>query len=427
MKYIKLPDESSWLDIVSRPEEHYDEVDRIVDQVFARVAKEGDRALLSYTQQFDGIELDSIVCKTDLFRRDDIKDELVNAIDIAYDNIWRFHEAQKQEEAIVQTSPGVECWRRDVAIDRVGLYIPGGTAPLFSSILMLAIPARIAACREIVLCTPPSKDKTIHPLIAYTCQKVGIDSVCLVGGAQAIAAMSIGTDSVARVDKIFGPGNTFVTRAKMKAMHYGVAIDMPAGPSELLVIADSHSNPAWVASDLLSQAEHGPDSQLVLLSDSVELIEGVFLELERQLPGLPRRKTAAKALANSFAVLLDTLDTCLEFSNVYAPEHLIVVPPLTAQQLAKIRNAGSVFLGAFTCESAGDYVSGTNHTLPTNGFARNYSGVSYDSFVKRISFQQISAAGLRGIGPHIEVMASSEGLEAHRNAVSIRLKEMNNE
>jgi histidinol dehydrogenase len=349
------------------------------------------------------------------------------AINIAYNNIKAFHMAQQRSEATVETMPGVRCWRKSVAIEKVGLYIPGGTAPLFSTILMLGIPAQIAGCKEIVLCTPPNKNKTIDPVILYTAELVGITKIYTVGGAQAIAAMACGTESIPQVYKIFGPGNQYVTNAKECIQQRGVAIDMPAGPSELLVIADDTCNPAFVASDLLSQAEHGTDSQVVLLSDSEKIIEACLREVVQQTEQLERKKTAIEALKNSKAISLESMQQCIEFSNRYAPEHLIIASKEANELSEEVVNAGSVFLGNYSCESAGDYASGTNHTLPTNGYAKNYSGVSLDSFVKKITYQEINKQGIQNLGKTIEIMAEAEKLTAHKNAVTLRLKDIEND
>jgi histidinol dehydrogenase len=335
--------------------------------------------------------------------------------------------AQQSSEATVETMPGVRCWRKSVAIEKVGLYIPGGTAPLFSTILMLGIPAQIAGCKEIVLCTPPNKNKTIDPVILYTAELVGITKIYTVGGAQAIAAMACGTESIPQVYKIFGPGNQYVTNAKECIQQRGVAIDMPAGPSELLLIADDTCNPAFVASDLLSQAEHGTDSQVVLLSDSEKIIEACLREVVQQTEQLERKKTAIEALKNSKAISLESMQQCIEFSNRYAPEHLIIASKEANELSEEVVNAGSVFLGNYSCESAGDYASGTNHTLPTNGYAKNYSGVSLDSFVKKITYQEINKQGIQNLGKTIEIMAEAEKLTAHKNAVTLRLKDIEND
>jgi histidinol dehydrogenase len=351
-----------------------------------------------------------------------ITNELKNAIDQAYDNILKFHLTQQEEVKEVETMPGVKCWRKSIPLDRVGFYIPGGTAPLFSTVLMLGVPAMVAGCKDIVLCTPVSKEGIIHPAVLYAASKVGIKHICKVGGAQAIAAMAYGTETVQKVSKIFGPGNQYVTAAKQLVQLSGTAIDMPAGPSEVCVIADSSARPDYVAADLLSQAEHGVDSQVLLISDSAELIEQVNLALETQLNELSRKEIAQKALQNSKAILVANLDEAMSISNLYAPEHLIIASNNAITYGDQVINAGSVFLGHLTPESAGDYASGTNHTLPTNGYAKAYSGVSVDSFVKKVTFQQITEEGIRNLGKTVITMAEAEGLDAHANAVKIRIK-----
>ena len=355
-----------------------------------------------------------------------MSNDLKNAIALAKSNIEKFHRSQIYTERKVETTEGVQCWRKSVAIDKVGLYIPGGSAPLFSTILMLAIPAKLVGCKEIIVCTPANTHGEINPAILYTCQLLGLKNVFKLGGSQAIAAMACGTETVPSVYKIFGPGNQFVTKAKELVQQMGVAIDIPAGPSELLVIADQTCNPSFVAADLLSQAEHGADSQVILLSDDRDVISQVNQQLAIQLQELPRKELAVKALENSRAISFNTFADCIEFSNQYAPEHLIIASESALDSVENITNAGSVFLGNYSCESAGDYASGTNHTLPTNSFARNYSGVSIDSFVKKITFQNINKNGIENIGPAIEIMAEAEELYAHKNAVTLRLNEIRN-
>ena len=351
----------------------------------------------------------------------------MDAIAVARKNIEKFHSAQLVSEPVIETMNGVRCWRKYAAIEKVGLYIPGGSAPLFSTLLMLGIPAKLAGCDEIVVCTPAGKDGKVNPLILYTAQLIGISQIYKAGGAQAIAAMAYGTESIPKVYKIFGPGNQYVTKAKELIQLDGVSIDMPAGPSEVLVIADSKANPVFIAADLLSQAEHGPDSQVIMLCDDRILIDKVESEVEKQLALLPRKAIALKSLENSKLVLLKTIDECIAFSNLYAPEHLIINMDDPNSVTDGIKNAGSVFLGPFSCESAGDYASGTNHTLPTNGFARNFSGVSTESFIKKITFQEINAQGMRNLGPSIELLAEAESLAGHKNAVSLRLKTLKND
>ncbi len=342
-------------------------------------------------------------------------------------NIESYHRSQAEQPEKLETTEGVFCWRESRAIEKVGLYIPGGTAPLFSSVLMLAVPAMIAGCEEIIICTPPGSDEKINPAILYSASVCGVTKIFKTGGAQAIAAMAYGTESVPAVNKIFGPGNQYVTRAKELVQLNGTAIDIPAGPSEVLLIADKSANPEFIAADLLSQAEHGNDSQVLLLSDSEKLIGDTTIAINKQLEKLPRKDIAAKALKNSMAILLNDINTCIQLSNLYAPEHLILAISNYKELAGSIKSAGSVFLGSYSCESAGDYASGTNHTLPTNGYARAYSGVSLDSYIKKISFQEISSEGLKNIGKYIEIMAEAEGLQAHKNAVSIRLKSMQDE
>ena len=429
MKTYKYPNKKDWSDLVTRPELKKETLSQQVQEIIKEVKNKGDEALYNFSEKFDGVALNSLVVSEQEII-DSIKlvpEELKEAIKTAYANIERFHKNQLTVEKEVETTPGVRCWRESIAIEKVGLYIPGGSAPLFSTILMLGIPAKIAACKEIVMCTPPGEDGKINPAILFTAQLVGISTIYKVGGAQAIAAMAYGTASITKVYKIFGPGNQYVTKAKSIIQQDGVAIDMPAGPSEVLILTDESSNPSFVAADLLSQAEHGADSQVVLLSTLESMIEKCMQELEFQLSSLPRKDTARKALKNSKAILLENTSQCMDFSNLYAPEHLIIATKNAMTLKEKITNAGSVFIGKYSCESAGDYASGTNHTLPTNGFARSYSGVSVDSFVKKITFQELTKEGLLNIGETIEIMAEAEKLIAHKNAVSIRLKEINND
>jgi histidinol dehydrogenase len=403
-------------------------LENIVVDILSKVKNEGDRALYALTEQFDGSILSDLrvpdpEIKTACYN---IPEDLRKAIDTARANIEKFHRTQLKEETIIETSKGVKCWRKNIPIDKAGLYIPGGTAPLFSTVLMLAVPANIAGCSRIILCTPPAKNGTVNPVILYTAHITGVTDIYTVGGAQAIAAMAYGTESIPKVDKIFGPGNQYVTRAKEMVQLDGTAIDMPAGPSELLVIADSEADPSFIASDLISQAEHGSDSQVVLLTDSKDLITRIQNEINNQTGILQRRDIALKALKNSLFIFFDTLQECMEFSNLYAPEHLIISTSDPSALAEEVKNAGSVFLGKYSCESAGDYASGTNHTLPTGGYARSYSGVSVDSFVKKITFQHISPEGLLTIGPSIELMAQAEHLTGHKHSVSIRLKSLRN-
>ncbi|MBF8962253.1 histidinol dehydrogenase [Pontibacter sp. FD36] len=428
MRRIEYPAQSDWKELVKRPTQNYEDLEAGIARTLGLVQEQGDAALLELTQKYDGVKLDDLFASQEeiVTAETELAAELKDAILQAYSNIQLFHAQQAEQPKQVETMPGVTCWRKSVPIDRVGLYIPGGTAPLFSTLLMLGVPTKLAGCPEVILCTPPAKDGSIHPAIRYTASLLGIDKIAKVGGAQAIAAMAFGTESIPAVNKIFGPGNQYVTVAKQMLSKTGVAIDLPAGPSEVLVIADDSANPAFVAADLLSQAEHGADSQVVLLTTSVEMLKRVEQELQVQLSNLPRKEFAAKALENSLGILLNSVEEMLHFSNLYAPEHLILSIQNFEGVLDKITNAGSVFLGNYSPESAGDYASGTNHTLPTNGYARAYSGVSLDSFVKKITFQHITPTGLQIIGKTIEVMAAAEGLEAHKNAVSIRLKEVQN-
>ena len=396
-----------------------------VKDIIGQVKATGDQALKDYALQFDKVNLDQLfITKEEIAKiASTIPDDARIAIDTAYANIKKFHAAQITQEAKVETMPGVTCWRESRAIERVGLYIPGGTAVLPSTFLMLGIPAKLAGCKEIVVCSPPQKDGKTNCFLAYCAQLLGIEKIFLVGGAQAVAAMAFGTESVPKVYKIFGPGNRYVTQAKQQVLASGItAIDMPAGPSEVLVIADETANPAFVASDLLAQAEHGTDSQAILISTSADLISKTSEQIELQLNDLPRKDIAAQAIANSYAVLVENKIQAMSFSNTYAPEHLILATTDFQELIPQIINAGSVFLGNLTPESAGDYASGTNHTLPTSGFAKAYSGVSIDSFIKKITFQQISPQGLAAIGPTVEILAAAEGLQAHKNAITIRLK-----
>jgi len=421
-KYIN-PSRTDWQKLTQRPTAEQLSLDGIVSQVFSEIRKDGDKAVRKFSLLFDKVELESFAIPQKAIEAASVKVPagLKAAIQLAKSNIEKFHTAQTETPKPIETTKGVECWRESRGIETVGIYIPGGTAPLFSTVLMLGIPAKLAGCKNIILCTPPDKNGEINPAILYTADLVGITSVFSVGGIQAIAAMAFGTESIPKVDKIFGPGNQYVTAAKQAAQQLGVAIDMPAGPSEVLIIADKSCNPAFVAADLLSQAEHGTDSQVILLSDNETVIDKILSELEQQLEALPRKEIAAKALENSKAILLEDINECIEFSNGYAPEHLILAMNDARNLVSQITKAGSVFLGNYSCESAGDYASGTNHTLPTNGYARSYSGVSLDSFVTKITFQELSKEGIRNIGPSIELMAEAEQLFAHKNAVTLRL------
>jgi len=426
MNIFQYPSQPEWAALQQRAaQQQAQDVEQRVQQIFEDVRQRGDAALLDYARQFDGADLSGglrVGPEELAAAAAQVPAELQTAIRQAHANILRFHKAQIPQEERVETMPGVTCWRRAVPVQRVGLYIPGGSAPLFSTLLMLGVPAKLAGCPEIVLCTPPQKDGSVNPIILFTAQLLGITTIVKAGGAQAVAALSGGTDSVPAVDKIFGPGNRYVTAAKQLATRYGVAIDMPAGPSEVLVIADESATPAFVAADLLSQAEHGPDSQVILLSDSLSMLEQTKAEVERQLRELPRAEVAAQALTESRAILLRTPEEMLYFSNQYAPEHLILAVRNPEQLAEGVTNAGSVFLGHLTPEAVGDYASGTNHTLPTNGYARNYSGVSLDSFLKKITFQRLTPEGLLNVGPVVETMAEAEGLRAHARAVTLRLE-----
>jgi histidinol dehydrogenase len=426
MKRYNYPEQKDWQQICQRPIMNRGDLTASVQKILDAVRLRGDEALLEYTAAFDKVSLKYIQVSSQEFveATNSVNPALKEAIILARKNIEQFHGVQGEQVNYIEPVDGVLCWRKSVAIEKVGLYIPGGTAPLFSTVLMLAIPALLAGCKEIVLCTPPDQNGDIHPAILYTADLLGIPKVFKVGGAQAIAAMTYGTASIPSVYKIFGPGNQFVTKAKELVQQEGIAIDMPAGPSEVLVIADETSNPEFVAADLLSQAEHGADSQVLLLSTSEYIIESVFKALDVQLEELPRKEIASAALKNSAAVLCRDIETCMDLSNAYAPEHLILASDNAEQWLDLVGNAGSVFVGNYSCESAGDYASGTNHTLPTNGMARSYSGVSLDSFVRKITFQKLNAEGIQNIGPAIELMAEAEELIAHKNAVSIRLKKL---
>lgn len=426
MKIYKNPSNKTIRLPCQRPQLEHKQLSQVIKEVFGTVAENGDQALVSYTRKFDEVNLETVyLTQNDIKRRGVmVPVELRSAIDMAYGNIKSFHEAQRGDinREAIETIPGVVCWREARAIERVGLYVPGGTAPLVSTVLMLGVPAQIAGCKEVVLCTPPSPEGTVNPGICYAALKIGATKLFRVGGAQAIAALSIGTETVPKVDKIFGPGNQYVMAAKQYAVKYGVAIDMPAGPSEVMVIADKSANPAFVAADLLSQAEHGADSQVALITSEVLIARQVNKELIVQMASLPRNGIVQKSLENSFCVVVKNVSAVMEFANVYAAEHLILSVKNPALLAKQVLNAGSVFLGDYSPESAGDYASGTNHTLPTGGWARSYGGVSLDSFVKKVTFQSLSKAGLRRLSPTIESLAEAEGLEAHKRAVTIRLK-----
>ena len=429
MKIYNNPTKQNWDALCKRPVMEQKELNSVVSKILGNIRLNGDDALLKYTKSFEGVQLKQFKVEAAelTFSEDKISDELKNAIDIAYQNIYSFHQNQVDNSTSIETSPGVKCWRKSIGIERVGIYIPAGEAPLFSTVLMLGIPAQIAKCKKVVLCTPVQKDGSINATILYAAKRVGIKEIYKIGGAQAIGAMAYGTNSIPKVDKIYGPGNQYVTKAKEIIQQQGVAIDLPAGPSEILVVADDTAKPDFIAADLLSQAEHGTDSQAMLVCTNEAIVKEVNSQLNKQLNELPRKKIVEKALLNSKAIVLKNTDLCIDFSNYYAPEHLIIATKNSENEAEKIINAGSVFLGNYSCESAGDYATGTNHTLPTNGYAKNYSGVSLESFTKKITFQKISQKGLLNIGETVELMAQAEQLEAHKNAVSIRLKSIYNE
>ena len=423
MKKILSPNQAEWAEILMRPVLNMETLRGTVCEVLDKVKAEGDKAVIEYEARFDKVQLESLAV-TDAEMKEaeaQVPIELKVAILLAQRNIYTFHKKQKFEGKKVETMEGVTCWQKAVGIEKVGLYIPGGTAPLFSTVLMLAVPAKVAGCKEIVLCTPPNKEGKINPAILYAAQVSGVSKIFKAGGVQAIGAMAYGTESVPKVYKIFGPGNQYVMAAKQQVSLHDVAIDMPAGPSEVEVIADETANPAFVAADLLSQAEHGVDSQVVLITTSEKLLDEVEYEVQHQLSRLPRWQMAEKSLANSKLILVKDMEEAIAMTNEYAPEHLIIETSNYMELAEKVVNAGSVFLGSYTPESAGDYASGTNHTLPTNGYAKAYSGVSLDSFIRKITFQEINREGIQNIGPAIEVMAANEQLDAHKNAVSIRL------
>ena len=425
MKVIKYPSREEWKSLLTRPSFDstllFESVQKVLDDVRVR----GDKAIKEFTKQFDNVIVDAIeVTKEEMAEAEKLVSvNLKQAIEMARRNIWKFHSEQQQELPEIQTTPGVYCWQKAIAIEKVGLYVPGGTAPLFSTVLMLGIPAQIAECNQVILCTPPNKEGKIHPAVLYAAKVAGIHRIFKIGGSQAIAAMAYGTETVPKVYKIFGPGNQYVTAAKQLVSLRDVAIDMPAGPSEVEIIADETANPVYIAADLLSQAEHGVDSQVMLLTVSERIIEPVLEQLELQLEQLPRKELARKALENSKIILLKSLEEAVEMTNEYAPEHLIISTRFYLGVAANIINAGSVFLGNYTPESAGDYASGTNHTLPTNGYAKAYSGVNLDSFIRKVTFQQITQEGLTNLSNAIILMAESEELNAHANAVKVRINE----
>ena len=425
MNIIINPSKSKWGSLTQRPYTENNSVVDSVKEIFKNVQKNGDKSLIDYTLKFDNVKIDKLKVSENLINDSEFKisSNLKKAIDLSYNNIYKFHSSQLQKKNIIEVQKGIHCWQEKRPINNVGLYIPGGSAPLFSTVLMLGIPSLIANCSNRILCTPPNFKNEIAPEILYACKVCGISNIFKVGGAQAIAAMTFGTESIPKIDKIFGPGNQYVTEAKKYSMNYGLSIDMPAGPSELLVLADDSANPKYVASDLLSQAEHGIDSQVILVTNSEVLIDKVAKEINIQIEDLSRKEIIIKSLDNSKSILFDSIDDSIDFINEYAPEHYIINTSNEEYCISKLSNAGSVFIGNFTPESAGDYASGTNHTLPTNGYAKQYSGVNTDSFLKTISFQKISKSGLMSISNAIETMALSEGLDAHKQAVSIRINE----
>lgn len=423
MKTIKYPTSADYAEICQRPHLDLTQLNQTVSELLADVRNRGDQAVIDYEERFDHVKLDALAVTQQEI--DDacegLDPELMEALKLAHENIRKFHESQRFESVKVETADGVTCWQKAVAIEKVGLYVPGGTAPLFSTVLMLATPAKIAGCKEIVLCTPPDRNGKVHPAVLAAAKVAGVSKIFKAGGVQAVGAMAYGTESVPKVYKIFGPGNQFVMAAKQQVSLHDVAIDMPAGPSEVCVIADETSNARFVAADLLSQAEHGRDSQVLLISTSEEMIEKVEKEVAIQLAALPREEFAACALDNSLSVLVKDTDEAMTLSNAYAPEHLIIATQDYEALAEKVVNAGSVFLGQYACESAGDYASGTNHTLPTHGYATAYSGVNLDSFIRKVTFQHLTPQGVRNIGPAVEKMAENEGLQAHRNAMTVRL------
>jgi len=425
LNVIKYPNRKDWKEIIKRPVFENASLEKVVKKILEKVKTKGDKAVRKYTKEFDGIKLKKFAVSEKEIKTAEnlLAQELKDAIQQAKSNIEKFHRSQIEEVTVIETMPGINCWRTSIGIEKVGIYIPGGSAPLFSTVLMLAIPAVIAGCKEIILCTPPSKNGSINPPILYTANLCGITKIFKAGGVQAIAAMAYGTESIPKVFKIFGPGNQYVTTAKQLIQKEGVAIEMPAGPSEVLVIADETAVPEFVAADLLSQAEHGADSQVILLTTSEEIAKKVQLCIKEQLNELPRKEIVEKALASSKIILLNSIDEVIDLSNLYAPEHLILSCVNAEELTGRVISAGSVFIGNYSPESVGDYASGTNHTLPTNGYAAMYSGVSVDSFVKKITFQQLTKEGLTNIGNTVMQMAEAEGLDAHKNAVAIRLKE----
>ena len=429
MKKLDNPQSSTWAELLKRPTQTFADIEETVKQIFKEVQQKGDKAVAKYTSLFDGVQLNAIEVTLDELKNaeNQVSKELKEAIQLAKSNIYNFHQAQKTEKISIETTEGVFCWQEKRPIQKVGLYIPGGSAPLFSTVLMLAVPAKIADCKEIILCSPPDKNGKINPAILYAASLCGVTKIYKVGGIQAIAAMTFGTETIDKVYKIFGPGNQFVTIAKQVASQNGVAIDMPAGPSELLVFADESAIPSYVASDLLSQAEHGKDSQVILVTTSKNMLKDVEEEIYKQLEVLPRKEIAQVAIENSKLIFMDSDVEALKLINEYGPEHFIICSSNEGFFIENIENAGSVFIGNFTPESAGDYASGTNHTLPTNGYSKSYSGVNLDSFLKAMTFQKITQKGIQNIGNAIELMAEAEGLIGHKNAVSLRLNTLKND
>ena len=428
MNIYTYPQQEDWKNLVSRPTLEKKDLRKTIAEIFSKIESEGDEALRFYTKKFDGATITNFKVSESEINKATIllSEELKLSIQTAQQNIQRFHSSQRENFSVIETMEGVSCWRESRGIEKIGIYIPGGTAPLFSTVLMLAIPAKLAGCQEVILCTPPNENGEINPAILYAANLCGVTEIYKLGGAQAIAALTMGTASIPKVYKIFGPGNQFVTAAKEYATEKGVAIDLPAGPSEVLVIADETANPSFCAADLLSQAEHGSDSQVIFITTDMKIFDETLSEVRNQLSLLPRKQFAQDAINNSRFIIVENLNEAMKISNMYAPEHLILAVENAEELIPQISNAGSVFLGNYSCESAGDYASGTNHTLPTNGYAKNYSGVSLDSFIKKITFQKITQKGILNLGKTIETMAQAEGLEAHKNAVSIRLKYIEN-
>ncbi len=426
MNIIKYPAREEWASIVERPHLDVTELNQTVANVLADIRQRGDEAVKGYELKFDHVDLDSLAVSDDEMAEAEskISEQLREAIELAHENIQKFHESQRFRSKKVETQPGVVCWQKSVAIEKVGLYIPGGTAPLFSTVLMLATPAKIAGCKEIVLCTPPDRQGCVNPAILVAARVAGVNRIFKIGGVQAIGAMAYGTESVPKVYKIFGPGNQYVMAAKQQVSLHDVAIDMPAGPSEVCVVADDMASPEFVAADLLSQAEHGVDSQVVLITTSHKLIDDVQQEVDRQLDKLPRKEIAQRALENSLIILVRDLKEAMDLSNAYAPEHLVLQTANYEEIAERVVNAGSVFLGQYACESAGDYASGTNHTLPTHGYATAYNGVNLDSYCRKVTFQHLTEEGVRSIGRAVELMAEAEQLDAHKNAMTVRINSL---